>query len=98
MFFKSFLYSLHSVQMGFPLYFGLPSVIFKVPGFILQILQTTIDIRQNVQFIKIGIFSKMGKFRDMVIQVILWDCLEIKTGEKFAPKSNKNIFKKMPTI
>jgi hypothetical protein len=40
----------------------------------------------------------MGKFRDMTIQVILWDCLEIKTGEKFTPKSNKNIFKKMPTI
>ncbi len=30
----------------------------------------------------------------MTIQVILWDCLEIKTGEKFTPKSNKNIFKK----
>ncbi len=57
--------------MGFPLYFGLPSVIFEVPGFILQILQTTMNIRQNVQFIKIGIFSKMGKFRNIVIQMIL---------------------------
>lgn len=33
----------------------------------------------------------------MAIQMILWDCLEIKTGEKFTPKSNKNIFKKMST-
>lgn len=30
----------------------------------------------------------------MTIQVILWDCLEIKIGKKFTPKSNKNIFKK----
>jgi hypothetical protein len=38
----------------------------------------------------------MGKFRDCNSDD--FSCVEIKTAEKFTPKSNKNIFKKMPTI
>jgi len=41
--FKSFLYSWHSLQIAFPLYFGLPSLIVNVPGFILQMQQTVIN-------------------------------------------------------
>ena len=45
--FKSLRYSLHSLQIAFPLYFGLPSVIVNVPGFILQMQQTVIKISLN---------------------------------------------------
>jgi hypothetical protein len=44
--------------MGFPLYFGLPSVIFPVALFALQIQQSTIVEQVNLQFIKIGNYGK----------------------------------------
>jgi hypothetical protein len=44
--------------MGFPLYFGLPSEIFSVPGAALQIQQSTMTREGKLQFIKIGNFSE----------------------------------------
>ena len=38
---SNFLYPSHSLQTGLPMYFGLPSLIFRVPGTTLQIQQTT---------------------------------------------------------
>ena len=47
--FKSLRYPSHSLQIGFPLYFGLPSLIFSVPGTILQIQHTAIsDKRKDI--------------------------------------------------
>jgi len=40
--------------MGFPLYFGLPSVIFRVPGDCLQIQQEAMIEENYLQLIKIG--------------------------------------------
>ena len=40
--FKSLRYPSHSLQIGFPLYFGFPSEILRVPGTSLQIQQDTI--------------------------------------------------------
>lgn len=45
---RSLRYPSHSLQIGFPLYFGLPSVIFKVPGTSLQIQQSTMFNRQKM--------------------------------------------------
>ena len=41
---SSLRYPWHSLQIGFPLYFGFPSEIFSVPGTALQIQQTTIAL------------------------------------------------------
>jgi len=35
------------LQIAFPLYFGLPSLIVNVPGFILQMQQTVINRPSN---------------------------------------------------
>ena len=48
--------------MGFPLYFGLPSEIFSVPGAALQIQQSTMIKEVELQFIKIGNFSEKENF------------------------------------
>ena len=39
---NNFRYPWHSLQIGLPLYFGLPSVILPVALFVLQIQQSTI--------------------------------------------------------
>ena len=59
---SSLRYPWHSLQIGFPLYFGFPSEIFNVPGAALQIQQSAITKKWELQLIKIGNFSeKWGK-------------------------------------
>lgn len=41
---SNFLYPSHSLQTGFPIYFGLPSLILRVPGTTLQIQQSAIRV------------------------------------------------------
>ena len=62
---KSFLYPWHSLHMGFPLYFGFPSLIFRVPLFTLQIQQSAMIISKKLYLIKIYHMSKKDKFKDI---------------------------------
>ena len=69
---KSFLTSWQSLQIGFPLYFGLPSLIFNFPSTFLQIQHNTI-IFQNWFRIKIYdyCFLAAQKLENNIIFIIL---------------------------